>query len=176
MSIFSLLFGKKTKPSIMSDNLSIDMNQLGIYVDNTHFPLPCDICLLKSFFGDTRKVKTKVGMNYYWDNTGIMCYTRDGKTVHTLAVKVNNSDLSTAEDNKMTLYKGRLTVNGMDWETVMRRGKSTEFFYRITLGNLSAVSEYGDFMDDTVLSGVEITSDSTISDNFESIVDEYGLN
>lgn len=176
MGLFSFLFGKKTKPSVMSDNMSIDMNQLGIYVDNTHFPLPCDIGALEGAFGGARKVKTKVGMNYFWDNTGIMCYTRDGKNVHTLAVKVNKSELSTAEDNKMTLYKGRLTVNGMDWESVMRRGKRTEFFYRITLGNLSAVAEYGDFMDDTTLSGVEITSDSTIGDNFESIVDEYGLN
>ena len=112
-------------------------------------------------------------MNYYWDNTGVMCYTRNGKTVHTIAVKVNKSELSTSDDNKMMLYRGRLTVNGMDWEAVMRQGSNTEFFYRITLGRLSAVAEYGDFMDDTVLSGVEITSDSTIDANFESIAKEF---
>lgn len=176
MGLFSSLFGKKSVPSVASDNLTIDMNQLGIYVDNTHFSLPCSIGDLEGAFGGAVKIKTKAGFNYYWENTGIMCYTRDGKTVHTLAVKVNNSQLSTSDDNKMNLYKGRLTVNGMDWESVMRRGKKTEFFYRITLGNLSAVSEFGDFMDDSVLSGVEITADSAISGNFESIANEFGLN
>ena len=173
MSIFSVLFGKKTKPSIMSDNLMIDMNQLGIYVDNHQIQLPCNIKELEAVFGGARKVSTKVGMNYYWDNTGVMCYTRNGKTVHTIAVKVNKSELSTSDDNKMMLYRGRLTVNGMDWEAVMRQGSNTEFFYRITLGRLSAVAEYGDFMDDTVLSGVEITSDSTLDANFESIAKEF---
>lgn len=176
MSIFSLLFGKKNKPSIASDNLNIDMNQLGVYVDNVQFTLPCNIKELEAFFGTARKVRTKVGMNYYWDNTGVMCYTRDTKTVHTLAVKVNNSELSTAEDKKMTLYRGILTVNGMNWESVMRTGSKTEFFFRIVLGNMSAVAEYGDFMDDTVLSGVEITSDRTVGDNFGDIADQYGIN
>lgn len=173
MSIFSLLFGKKKTPSIASDNLAIDMNQLGIYVGNIQLTLPCNLKQLEELFGTARSVRTKVGMNYYWDNTGVMCYTRDGKTVHTLAVKVNDSELSTSEDKKMTLYRGVLTVNGMQWESVMRQGSKTEFFFRIPLGRMSAVSEYGDFMDDTVLSGVEITSDNAISDNFESIAKEY---
>lgn len=173
MSIFSLIFGKKKTPSIASDNLNIDMNQLGVYVGNVQFNLPCNIKELEAFFGGARKVSTKVGMNFYWDNTGVMCYTRDGKTVHTLAVKVNDSELSTSEDKKMTLYRGVLTVNGMEWESVMRTGSKTEFFFRIPLGRMSAVSEYGDFMDDTVLSGVEITSDATIDSNFESIAKEF---
>lgn len=165
MGLFSLLFGKRI-PSVHSDNMTIDMNQLGVYVDNTHFSLPCRLSDLEAVLGGARKAVKKAGVNYYWDNTGIMCYTRDGKTVHTMAVKVNDSALSTDDDKKMTLFKGRLTVNGMDWESVMRRGEKTEFFFRITLVNLSAVSEYGDFMDDTVISGVEITCESTIGGNF----------
>lgn len=172
MGIFSNLFGKK----VNSEKLAVEMNANGIYVNDILVQLPCSIVLLEKILGKNRRVPTKAGVNFYWDRLGIMCYTRDGQNIHTLCVRVNNSEFAPSDDNKMQLFKGSLTVNGMYWETVMRRGKKTEFFRRIVLGNYSAVSEYGEFMDDTVLSGIEITCDSEISGNFQSIVDEYGIN
>lgn len=170
MGFFSSLFSSKIK----SKNLSVDINDNGIYINDTLLSLPCHA----ADFTKVLKKPTDIfnfsdgSAHYVWKNLGVICYTHDGKTVHTAAFMVNPSQLAEVPDG-MNYFKGNLTVDGMQWESVMKSAGKSEFFSCRMVGKRSVVSEFYDFMDDSSLAGVEVSSSPSIIQNYNAMVEEY---
>ncbi len=169
MGFFSSLFGPKFTP----EELNVEVNEIGIFIRNSNLVLPCAIIELVAVIGKpSNQVRTNVGVNYFWNKYGIMCYTHDGINVHTINVTVNDTTLAPAPQG-FQMFRGTLTIQNRHWESVMRTGKKTEFFNQIMLGSFSVVSEYYDFMDDRILSGIEASVDPAIVGNYSSMVEDY---
>ncbi len=154
MGIFDSIFGGGNIPS--PEEFYIDITPAGVNINDKNVTLPTTVSQLKKIFGKPEAKVTKVGVNYYWNELGIMCYVYGTSKAHTLGISMANSDLAKA-NNSMNKYSGRLTINGCAWEPVMRSGEKTEVFYQIALGNVSVTAEFADFMDDRILATVEIS-------------------
>ncbi len=154
--LISKIFGKKEQyPQVDYANfqLTIDYADDGITINGKKITLLADFGEF-AFLGEPRKIKTKAGINYAWDELGVHCYTNDNK-VRGFGVAMNKGEVD-VETNPRNLYKGTLTINGRDWKTEVDKGEQTEVLTLLRIGNYSVAAEYCEFMDNSKYSVVEI--------------------
>ena len=142
---FKNLFGG-SKPKIASEELDINVTETVICINGNNVDIPCHLDALIKYFGKPKRSPSKSGnVIFTWDALGLYCYTKGNNVVHCFAVKVNNGDMSTPFEPK-TLFKGKLSICGENWEEVMYKGEDMEGFFRQRVfEGLYLVAEYVDF-------------------------------
>ena len=157
MGFFAKLFGKKKSVEVfdyVNNKLVIDYYAAGITINGKVITLPTDISAF-DFLGEARKVKTKAGINYSWDEAGVYCYTRNKGKVHCFGIALKKGELE-LETTPHKFYAGEVTINGRSWEEVVAQGEQTEFFMKALCGGYSVVAEFCQFMDPSAYSNLEI--------------------
>lgn len=156
MGIFSWLFNKNNEETFDYHNnrLCIDLSYQGININNKIITLPATMSDL-TFLGKPRKIKTKVGVNYTWDDAGVYCYTRGKeKKVVCVGVAVKQGELE-LKTTPRSMYDGVLTINGRDWQTEIVKGEETEVLTQLAIGEYLVSAEYCNFMDSSAFSNIE---------------------
>ncbi len=157
MGFLSNLFKKKDEiqgSGVISERLVIDYSSQGININGRSIQLPANLSEF-AFLGEPRKISTKAGVNYAWDNLGVHCYTRDRGMVSCFGVTMNKGEFSN-ETNARSLFGGDLTISGQDWKVEIQRGQNTEVLTMLDLGDYSVAAEYCVFLDSSKYSVVEI--------------------
>lgn len=157
MSVFAKLFKKETVIAPDRETMVVDCNFAGVSINGRAITLPAKLSDL-AFLGEARKVKTKAGVNYAWDDLGMYCYTRkDGKMIHCIGIFLKESELFHTETTPKRTFGGRVTVGDKAWREVMDQGEKTEVYSKVVQGRYSIVAEYTAFMDSSDYGVLEIS-------------------
>ena len=159
MGLFDI-FKKKAAPS--SESLTINITPKEIEINGTAVTLPCPVEELTKLLGKPREVvyqtqKSDIPtrrlakypelaakrVNYTWDKLGIYCYTLTDPVISCIGVqhRVRVQVAHTPSD----MFTGKLTINGVEWSSVMRSGADMRVYRQITIGGCSINSGYADF-------------------------------
>ncbi len=143
---FKNLFGKKYVCRFAPEQIDINITGDMIIVNDNKIEIPCHLDRLKELFGQPRKfVGVSGNVNYTWDDIGVYCYTKGNNVVFCIAVKSQvNSEMLFAYDPK-SMFKGKLSINGENWEQVMHEGADEDVARSRLVDNLSLFAEYVDF-------------------------------
>ncbi len=145
MGFFSSLFGRK-KSKFRAEELDINVRCGTIIVNDKALALPCLIDSFKEFLGKPRKFDNhSANVIFTWDEFGIYCYTKRGsRVVFCLGVKTKPNAEMPLDYDPESMFKGRLTVNGENWEQVVFSGEDEEVGRSKSIDNLGFFAEYAD--------------------------------
>lgn len=158
MGFFSKLLGKDDSADVdfeyQGGRLSLDYSPSGMVLNGRCISLPSNISEFTAILGRARKIKTKQGSNYTWDDQGVYCYTRDGKTVHTFGIFFMKGEID-LETHPKNSYDGEFTINGQDWKAQLANGENAAVLASLRLGAYTATGEFASFVDPSNYSVVE---------------------
>ncbi len=143
--------------TIMSD-ITVNVSENGIEINNTAIQLPCDISLLFSVLGEAvRKDFGKISSSefnkdeldrlnsiapqracYTWNTLGIHCHTDDGTSVNTISLRMRDSSLFKHPDYyPASMFSGTFTINGKPWLKALEKGEKDEDSTELIVGEYS---------------------------------------
>ncbi len=157
MGFFDIFKRTELDPS----EITIDIGENCITVNNMAVNIPTHITALEKIFGKSRKVvypkeenNASERINYAWDKLGLCCYTNGGKVVFCFEIRLNKGD-NCPKHYPTNFFKGKVTIKGIPWLSAVKAAPPTpiapgepEFFREVTLGSYNALAEYVDFTQD----------------------------
>lgn len=141
--------------------MEIDIRDDMIVINGTEIGAALSIEELKAALGEPRVLQTEPDKNYreymekrrgkdyfetsrslVWDEAGIYSHTVDGKTLASFGLVFNNSK-KTAVHTPKSNFSGKLTINGEDWLSAVKKGKDMFGNYcKLTVKSFVLFAEY----------------------------------
>lgn len=141
--------------------MEIDIRDDMIVINGTEIGAALSVEELKAALGEPRALKTEPDKNYreymekrrgkdyfetsrslVWDEAGIYSHTVDGKTLASFGLVFNNSK-KTAVHTPKSNFSGKLTINGEDWLSAVKKGKDMFGNYcKLTVKSFVLFAEY----------------------------------
>lgn len=141
--------------------MEIDIRNDVIVINGTEVGAALGVEELKAVLGEPRVQQTEPDKNYreymekrrgkdyfetsrslVWDEAGIYSHTVDGKTLASMGLVFNNSK-KTAVHTPKSNFPGKLTINGEDWLSAVKKGRDMFGNYcKLEVGSFVLFAEY----------------------------------